>query len=403
MIRAENICKTFRLYVSPAHRLQEIIFRRKKHRDFTALQDVSFAVGEGRTLGVIGANGAGKSTLLKILTGVVLPDAGQAHIDGRITGLLELGTGFNPEFSGLDNVYLNGTLLGISRKDIDKRLDSIVDFAELGPFVREPIKTYSSGMVMRLAFAVAIHADPQAFVVDEALSVGDAYFQQKCMRRIKDFKERGGSIIFVSHDMNAVKVLCDEVMLLDQGKVAEYGEPEDVINVYNFLLAKRTKGHNLRFCEGEAAASYGTYKVRIENVQLLDKDGAEAEVFITGQPCTAVVEAVAEEDVEEVTLGLLIRDRFGQDMFGVNNYLYGQRLDLTSGQKARAEFCFEALNIGPGKYSITVAAHRDAHHLHECYQWTDRAKSFEIVADSRNNFTGLVRLTPRLSLRVTGP
>ena len=221
MISVSNISKTFKLYKSPADRLKEIVLRRSFHRVFHALKDVSFEIQEGETLGIVGQNGAGKSTVLKLLTGILIPDTGNIHISGKITGLLELGTGFNAEFSGLDNIFLNGTYLGLSRQEIKSKLDNIIGFAELNEFIHEPIKTYSSGMVMRLAFSVAIHADPKAFVVDEALSVGDAYFQQKCMQKIKEFKNNGGSIVFVSHDMNAVKVLCDQAILLDEGHVVE--------------------------------------------------------------------------------------------------------------------------------------------------------------------------------------
>jgi lipopolysaccharide transport system ATP-binding protein len=215
MISVKNISKTFKLYQAPSDRLKEILLRRCYHKNFQAVNNVSFEVQEGETLGIVGENGAGKSTILKLLTGILIPDTGSVHVSGKITGLLELGTGFNAEFSGIDNIIHNATYLGLSRSEIDKKLDTIIGFTELGEFIHEPIKTYSSGMVMRLAFSVAIHAEPRAFVVDEALSVGDAYFQQKCMKKIKDFKDNGGSIVFVSHDMNAVKVLCDQAILLE--------------------------------------------------------------------------------------------------------------------------------------------------------------------------------------------
>jgi len=189
MISVKNVSKTFKLYHTPADRLKEILFRRNFHHEFRALHNISFAVSKGETLGIIGANGSGKSTLLKLLTGVLMPDSGQLDVDGNITGLLELGTGFNTEFSGKQNIFLNGTYLGLSRRQTRERLDKIIEFAELENCISDPVKTYSSGMVMRLAFSIAIHADPQAFVIDEALSVGDAYFQQKCMRRIKDARK----------------------------------------------------------------------------------------------------------------------------------------------------------------------------------------------------------------------
>ncbi|MDD2340924.1 MAG: ABC transporter ATP-binding protein, partial [Methanosarcina sp.] len=188
MMRVTGVSKKFKSYHSPADRLKEIIFRKKYHREIVALDNISFEVGDGETLGIVGQNGAGKSTILKILSGILLPDTGSIEIDGKITGILELGTGFNPELTGLENIYMNGTFLGMTRAEIDQRKSEIMDFAELGDFIYEPIKTYSSGMLMRLAFSIAIHAEPKCFLVDEALSVGDAYFQQKCMRKIIEFK-----------------------------------------------------------------------------------------------------------------------------------------------------------------------------------------------------------------------
>ncbi len=239
VIRVSGITKRFKLYHSPKDRLKEILFRKQYHRDFTALDNVSFEVGEGETLGIIGQNGAGKSTLLKILSGVVIPDGGTIEVDGKVTGLLELGTGFNPELTGVENIYMNGTFLGMSRDELDRKKQSIIDFTELGDFVYDPIKTYSSGMLMRLAFSIAIHAEPKCFLVDEALSVGDAYFQQKCMRRIQEFRAAGGSIIFVSHDTNAVKTLCDYAIMLESGKIAMAGKPKEVVDFYQGLLLKK--------------------------------------------------------------------------------------------------------------------------------------------------------------------
>lgn len=232
MIKVEGISKRFKLYRSPADRLKEIIFQKKYHKDFVALDNISFEVGSGQILGIIGQNGAGKSTLLKILSGIVIPDTGSIRIDGKVTGLLEFGTGFNTEMTGLENIYLNGTLIGMTKDEIDQKKQVIIDFSELGEFISEPIKTYSSGMTMRLAFSIAIHADPTCFLVDEALAVGDAYFQHKCMRKIQEFRTNGGSIIFVSHDTNAVITLCDYALLLEHGKMISYGIPRSIVDLY---------------------------------------------------------------------------------------------------------------------------------------------------------------------------
>ena len=330
MICVDKISKTFKLYKKPSDRLRELVLRRSFHKSFSAVKNVSFEVNPGQTLGIVGENGAGKSTVLKLLTGVLLPDTGSVQVEGKITGLLELGTGFNPEFSGLDNIIHNATYLGLSRKEIDNRLDKIIGFTELKEFIGEPLKTYSSGMVMRLAFAVAIHADPTAFVVDEALSVGDAYFQQKCMARIKEFKNNGGSIVFVSHDMNAVKVLCDQAILLSQGNVVEQGDPETIINTYNFLVAKRASGNKLKYQDNDRAAGYGNHKVSIDEVVLMDEKNNRSEILMSGHFAKIVISLTGQVAVDNLTLGIAIRDKFGQDMYGTNSYYLKKQIDRKS-------------------------------------------------------------------------
>lgn len=394
MIDVENICKTFKLYKAPVDRLREIVFKKKIHREYVALDHVSFTVSKGETLGIIGENGAGKSTLLKILTGVYLQDSGSVSVNGKITGLLELGTGFNQEFSGMENIYLNGTFLGMTRREIDRKLTAIIDFTELGSFIEEPVKTYSSGMVMRLAFSIAIHADPDAFVVDEALGVGDAYFQQKCMTRLKEFKRGHGAMIFVSHDASAVKLLCDRAILLNRGVVVEHGDPESVLNCYNYMLAKKRGGEEIVFKKKDT--SYGNRKVEITAVFILDEAGGESELITTGRPVTVVVQFLAREPVEELTLGIAIRDRFGQDIFGTNTFHLKKTIQPVKDKPSAVSFCFDAFNIGPGKYTLTVAAHSGDTHVDNCYHWIDSAKSFEIVADSSYIYTGILRLKPEI-------
>ncbi len=396
MIRVNNISKMFKLYHTPSDRLKEIFLRRCYHKNFHALKDVSFTVRQGSTTGIIGENGAGKSTLLKILTGILMPDEGSVNINGKITGLLELGTGFNSEFSGIDNIFQNGIYLGLSRKEIEERLDTIIEFTELKDFIREPIKTYSTGMVMRLAFAIAIHAEPNAFVVDEALSVGDAYFQQKCMRKIREFKSNGGAIVFVSHDMNAVKILCDQVILLENGKVVDQGGPESIINTYNFLIAKRSRGQEIRFQTEDRSSGYGNYKVRINEVSLLDEANNAAEILITGHPVSVAISLSSQETIEDVTLGILIRDNFGQDIYGTNSYYLKKPIRLIKDKTAVFNYFFQEFNIGPGKYSITVAVHTGQTHVEECFHWMDKSVVFEVVAGEDPIFAGLARLKPEL-------
>ena len=401
MIKVDHITKEFKLYHNPADRLKEIVFRRTLHRKFFALKDVSFEVEEGQSLGVVGQNGAGKSTLLKILTGVLLPDSGGIHVDGRITGILELGTGFNPEFTGIQNIFLNGTLLGVSKKEINERLDAIIGFSELGEFIHEPIKVYSSGMVMRLAFSVAIHADPKAFVVDEALSVGDAYFQQKCMRKIKEFKHKGGSIIFVSHDMNAVKILCDRALLLDQGSKIEEGTPDKVINTYNFLLAKKGKGEEIHLSESaDAEKSYGNLKAEIIDAKMLNENDEDSDIFVSGEKCTLEIAIKANDTVDDITVGILIRDRFGQDIFGTNTYHLKVPISLKAGERCVVRYVMDEFNLGSGKYTLSPAVHRNDTHVDECYQWVDVIKTFEVIEGNDFRFIGFSRLKPQVQLEI---
>jgi len=398
MITVNGITKIFRLYQRPSDRLKEIVLRRPFHKEYTALDAVSLHVAQGSTLGIIGENGSGKSTLLKILTGVLLPDGGTFRVDGKIAGLLELGTGFNPEFSGIQNIYLNATYLGLGREEIRARLEDIIGFAELGEFIHEPLKTYSSGMVMRLAFATAIHADPQCFVVDEALAVGDAHFQQKCMQKLRSFREAGGSIVFVSHDMNAVKVLCDDAILLDHGRVVHTGDPDAVINQYNYLLAAK-QGEDVRG-PTETESMYGNQKVQITEISFTNSRGDEAEVFISGESCRIDIGLQSNADVGDVTVGIVFRDRFGQDIFGINTFHLRQQVHLEKDSQGWVRYRFEALNLGPGKYTMSVAVHSEDVHVHDCYQWIDGARSFEVVSGTDFFFTGLARLTPSVSFEV---
>jgi lipopolysaccharide transport system ATP-binding protein len=398
VIVVQKVSKTFKLYRTPSDRLKEILFRRSFHKNFKAVDRVSFSVQQGETLGIIGENGAGKSTLLKLLTGILIPDAGTVDIGGKITGLLELGTGFNVEFSGTDNIIHNATYLGLSRAEIDEKMERIVEFTELGEFIHEPIKTYSSGMVMRLAFSVAIHAEPQAFVVDEALSVGDAYFQQKCMTKIREFKQSGGAIVFVSHDLNAVKVLCDKAVLMDHGKLVEYGNPEAVINQYNYLIAGRSRKSEKQLSPGKETRGYGNCKAVIEGVVLKDKNDDPAEILVSGQSAAITVEITGRETQRNMTLGIVIRDRFGQDIYGTNTFYLGKPIHISRGQTVSVTWAFEVFNLGAGKYSVTAALHTGPSHVDECIHWVDGCAVFEVVLGDGPFFNGLARLVPELSI-----
>jgi len=395
MISAYNIEKSFKLYRKPADRLKEVFFRRPVHTVFRALKNVSFEVQDGETLGIIGQNGAGKTTLLKILTKVMLPDSGRIQLSGRITGLLELGTGFNQELTGVQNVYLNGTLLGMTQAELAARAQAIIDFAELGDYINEPIKTYSSGMVVRLAFAIATHADPSCFVVDEALAVGDAYFQQKCMNRIKEFRRNGGSIIFVSHSLDAIRVLCDRAILLHEGIVIHEGDPESVVNRYNFLLAKRMAKEDQYFHDDQTRSSYGTTEIEILQASIVGDD-SKSDIMSAGEDAVITVVVRCNAAAHDITVGILIRDRFGQDIFGTNSSMMNCKVHLEPGSVYEIRYRMQ-MNIGAGKYTVTAAVHTGRNHLNRCYHWCDRILEFQVAGSKGNLFTGICKLYPSFS------
>lgn len=392
MLEVENVCKEFKLYSRPWHRLKEIVLRRSFHRTHRALDNVTFRVAGGETLGILGRNGAGKSTLLKMLNGVLLPDAGQIKISGRVTGLLELGTGFDPNLSGLQNIVGNGLLLGMTRQQIDERRDAIVEFSELGPFIHEPIRTYSSGMNMRLAFSIAIHADPDTFLIDEALSVGDGHFQQKCMRRIKEFRAKGGSIIFVSHDLNAVKMICDRAIVLSGGKVVADGHPEDAVNIYNQLLGADDEDYSERRTVEQHG--YGSRQAYMESISFVGEN-SQSTILASGDNGLLDVVIAADHDLQDISLGLMIRDRFGQDIFGTNSHYLDFPIAMQAGERRSLRYRFP-MRLAPGKYTITLALHDGADHTTNCYHWHDNAIGFEVAGITGTFFGGICDLAPTL-------
>lgn len=385
MIEVTELNKSFKSYSSPYQRLIEALFGKKRHKSMPVLKNISFSLRDGETLGILGRNGAGKSTLLKLLAGVLVQDSGSIQTSGSVAALLELGTGFDPALSGAENIKLNGLLIGMSEKDIEERREDIVAFSELGEFIHQPLRTYSSGMAMRLAFSIAIHANPSCFIIDEALSVGDGHFQQKCFQRIKDFQASGGSIIFVSHDLNAVKLICDRVIVLEKGEVFIDTNPADAVNVYNKILS----GHAEDYYERDTAA-YGNEQAVIVDAYLMN-ESVKAENFATGEKCKLVLSVKAVENLSNVTVGMLIRDRFGQDIFGINTFQLGGGVDLYKGELQ--QFLLEfPLNIAPGKYTITLALHDSDHHLDQCYHWCDNIIQFEVAGVIGPKFSGVCRL-----------
>lgn len=400
MIRVEGLTKSFKIYRAPSVRLKEILLRRSFHTVHTALDSVSFSVEDGQTLGIIGPNGAGKSVLLKLLSGILLPDRGSISISGKVTGLLELGTGFNQEMTGRQNIFMNGLLLGMDKDEVQSKEKTIIAFTELENFIDNPLKTFSSGMVMRLAFAIAYHAEPSCFLVDEALSVGDAHFQQKCMKAIRKFKEGGGSIVFVSHDLNSVKLLCEKSILLWEGRVVEEGDPEKSANTYNFLLARREEVPVPENSLNSAACGtdYGTMEIKIESVKITGELSGSS---VVGSGEKTVIDVYFNSTVErdDVTVGITIRDRFGQDIFGTNTF--HSKVPVFCGKNGRFRCRFRMnMNLGPGKYTVSAALHTEDIHCLECFNWKDRVADFEVAGIPGNYFIGLVRLEPEISVSV---
>lgn len=392
MLRVAHVRKEFKLYSRPALRLKEILFRRSYHTRHVALHDISFEVRKGETLGILGRNGAGKSTLLKILNGVLLPDGGEIHIEGRVTGLLELGTGFDGNLTGVQNILGNGLLLGMTREEIEAKRDAIVEFSELGRFIDEPIRTYSSGMVMRLAFSIAIHADPDIFLVDEALSVGDGHFQQKCMRRIKAFRASGGSIIFVSHDLNAMKMLCDRCLVLHEGNIVADDIPELAVNRYYQLLG--TSEDEIYEDLEESTEGYGTGEIRIASASLTGQRSLTT-LMPSGDTAILDVEVQGNRSLANFTLGMMIRDRFGQDLYGTNSYLLDVPLTIEAGERRTFRYQFP-MHLSPGKYTLSLSLHDGLEHTEKCYHWCDNYLSFEVAGILGSPFAGVCDLEAKL-------
>jgi ABC-type polysaccharide/polyol phosphate transport system ATPase subunit len=411
MIKVSGVSKTFKSYHSPADRLKEKIFRKKYHREITALQNVSFEVKEGKTLGIVGQNGAGKSTLLKILSGVLLPDEGSIKVDGKITGLLELGTGFDHELTGLENIFMNGTFLGMDKDEIERKKDDIINFTELGEFIYDPIKTYSSGMLMRLAFSIAMHAEPKCFLVDEALSVGDAYFQQKCMRKILEFKNDGGSIIFVSHDMNAVKTICDSAILLDHGHIISSGDPKDIIDYYHGIILSKSHMGNTEVIVNEVIddhtghknPSASTGEVELFSFKVLNSKNEEILHIESEQVVKVIYQVKALKELSDPHFGLHVRNNLGVSVFETNTYCSGiKTFTLKKGQIAELtwEFLFP---LSAGDYSFSVGVANKGYGRDAFEEYLLMAHDIEVLKVIPNSnaivYSGVFNMKPKIEIQ----
>ena len=367
-------------------------FKKKCHEEKWVLRDISFEVGQGEAIGIIGMNGAGKSTLLKIITGTVMPTTGSVKFNGTVSALLELGLGFHPDFTGRQNVYMSGQLLGYTTEEIEQCMQEIEEFAEIGKAIDAPVRTYSSGMQVRLAFSVATMKRPDILIVDEALSVGDAYFQHKSFGRIKEFQKEGTTLLLVSHDKAAIQAVCDRAILLDKGSVIKEGEPEEIMDYYNAMISDNGAINQEETEEGHVMTFSGTKEAVIKNIVMLNKDGIRAEIFHIGENCKIVIEAEVREDIPSLVCGFSIKDRLGQTCYGTNSMLKKYILeDVKKGKEYK--FIFELpLNIGEGNYSIQVALHKSKTHVDGNYQWIDLAKVFQVININDQEFVGNVYL-----------
>lgn len=402
---AAQICvrqlgKAFKRYPRVRHRLLEWLPWGGVHHELRwVLRNISFDVQPGEAIGLIGRNGAGKSTLLKLLTGTLVQNEGSIRVSGRVAALLELGMGFHPDFSGFDNVLMSGQLQGFSREEVLERMDQIVAFAEIGDALDQPVRTYSSGMMVRLAFAAATAVPPDVLIVDEALAVGDAYFQHKCFRRIREFQDRGVTILFVSHDPLAVKSLCNRALLIEKGGIAMDAEPVEVLDYYNALVAldsdqqDRHEEH-IRSIEETRGIRSGTGEARIAYVKLI-RQGVETTQILEGESVVLRLEVAVNAELADLTVGILFRDRLGNEVFGTNTYqlgLVGELENLSSGSRILIDFAIDDFHLGVGSYNLTVAAHGAGTHLAGNYDWWDQALTIEVGQGVGAPFSGITRL-----------
>ncbi len=369
-INVEHLSKVYKLYNKPSDRLREVLGMKVQSREHYALNDVSFHVKKGETVGIIGTNGSGKSTILKIITGVLNPTKGNVVVDGRISALLELGAGFNMEYSGIENVYLNGTMMGFSKEEIDAKLDDILGFADIGDFVYQPVKSYSSGMFVRLAFAVAINIEPEILIVDEALSVGDVFFQAKCYRKFDEFKEMGRTILFVSHDLGSISRYCDRVVLLNRGVKLDEGNPKEMVDLYKKVLvhqenekpkeataveeAPRETKWKKPFEVNPNAIEYGTKVAEIIDYIILDEKGLETNTIEKFSDFSIKMRVKFNKDIDDPIYAFTIKNLQGTEITGTNTMF--EKIAVAPQKKGNIqEIAFtQRMNLQGGEYLLSL-------------------------------------------------
>lgn len=364
------------------------------------LQGISFDIQPGQAVGIVGQNGAGKSTLLKIVTGTQKPTAGRIALNGHVGAILELGMGFNPEFSGRENAFHAAGLMGFPQAEVEKVMPEIECFAEIGEYFDEPVHTYSSGMQMRVAFSTVTAFRPSLLIVDEALSVGDTYFQHKSFSRIREFQEKGTSLLIVSHDRSVIQTLCDRAILLEQGKVIKDGSPEAVMDYYNGLIAEKEEATITvnELADGKVQTVSGTGEAGVVSIALLDEKEKAVEIVNVGDPVSLKIEVNIYQDLPVLVLGYMIKDRLGQVMYGTNTWHTQQmQYDVAQGDILTYRIKFP-MNLGPGTYSISTALVSTDTHLADNYEWRDLAHVFEVANLDKTTFAGSTWLHPTIEV-----
>jgi lipopolysaccharide transport system ATP-binding protein len=413
VIKVQHLFKKYRIYERPWDKLRELfgLGEGKLHRDFWALDDVSFELESGHTLGIIGQNGSGKSTLLQILAGILAQTRGDCFVSGKVSALLELGSGFNPEFTGRENVFMNGAILGMDTRQMEERFDRIAAFAEIGSFMDQPVKTYSSGMFMRLAFAVAVNVDPDILLVDEALSVGDLIFQHRCMHRMNSLRDSGKTIVLVTHDLDAITKFCDRALLLDGGHLIEDGKPDMVVQKYRALVFERERRYGGFDASGKFEAleltpegempvvrsipnidhRFGNGEATLLGIELLDGTGNPISEVIGGQTVVIRISTQFTEEVDQPIIGYFIRDRLGVEVSGCNTSYVGKPLPTAKrDQIITTDFRVNFPSLAPGSYSISPAVAKGSVDRHDMCDWIDNAVVF--VLSSQDLIYGVMRM-----------
>ncbi len=406
-IYIKNLSKMYKLYDKKKDRLKEAIspFKKKYHREFYALKGINLEIGKGENLGVIGRNGSGKSTLLKIITGLLSPTAGEIAVNGKLSALLELGAGFNPEYTGIENIYLNGSLMGFQREEMKYRIGDIVEFASIGDFIHQPVKVYSSGMYIRLAFAVAINVDPDILVIDEALSVGDIRFQQKCYRKIREFQEKNKTILFCTHDTGAVQNLCSSCIWLHNGEISAQGEPEDVVSRYHAYMYYDHNLHkvpsagktpkvekpvvtNIPWQNTDQCSFFGEGEAAVTEVSFFYQQTRQpASLLKGGEMVVLGLRVESYVDVDMPIYGFNIKNNFGITAYGTNSYQENFNCQkLLKGQKEEVFFTFTFPPLANGDYSIDVAIAdgTQAVHIQQCWKHDVITFQVENIGDKYN-------------------